>query len=50
MVPGSTGGVGVGVVRSVKNQCIGMVRWFGSSVGSIVNTPWCSINILYIYI
>jgi hypothetical protein len=24
--------------------------WFGSSVGSIVNTPKCSINIIYIYI
>jgi hypothetical protein len=38
--------VGVGVVRSVANRCVGMVRWFGSSVGSIVTTPGCSINIL----
>jgi hypothetical protein len=38
------------VVRSVANQCVGMVRWFGSSVGSIVITPRCSINIMYIYI
>jgi hypothetical protein len=46
--------VGVGVVRSVVNRSVGMVRWFGSSVGSIVTTPRCSINILcvcvYIYI
>jgi hypothetical protein len=51
MILGSTGGVGV--VRSVMNRCVRMIRWFGSSVGSIVNTPRCSINILcacmYIY-
>jgi hypothetical protein len=38
------------VVQSVVNRCIGMVRWFGPSVGPIVNTFRCSINILFIYI
>jgi hypothetical protein len=42
--------VGVGVVRSVTNRCVGMVRWFVFSVGSIVNIIRCSINIPYIYI